>query len=502
MTLIKTFFIYLIYLSILPNPSISKSNEENTSSSKQRIAILIPFIGNDLPTYFPLFAQSASASSSLIDFWIFHCGIPTHNLPPPDQLSQYPNIKLINLQSIQRFSNLLLRVVEERLENLDLPYNQLLKMLSQHLTHYPYVLVEFKMAMGFLFQNYIMNYSHWGYADLDIMFGDLPRWITPEELEMDLVTYGYGDQHRLYIRGQFTFMKNNDRMNEIWKGCAYLSKLDERFAHVLQGQTKMSFESAEGCFSKVILEQTDIKVKYAVKAMTDIDDTDSMYKYGVYMGRGRNGDESVLYKAGSNDVNGLGLKSLDRNWFEQDGTYIDSEAPLQWELGSRIPIQTYADIDKDDHCMHWVKPQYQSSLCALDVQSDETVFWIDGVLYKQKYANYDFPNSIESFPFFHFQEWKRYYRKSQIQPTLHRNAMGIKDLILTSNGVLPMISKDVELEPEHRAAKQIMRWEQTTFVEDEMELPTSSFCLRSSQRQFPPQPITSECLEQGKFGDS
>ena len=41
-------------------------------------------------------------------------------------------------------------------------------------------------------------FAYRGYSDLDIMFGDLERWITPDELtEFDIVTYGFGDQHRV-----------------------------------------------------------------------------------------------------------------------------------------------------------------------------------------------------------------------------------------------------------------------------------------------------------------
>lgn len=54
----------------------------------------------------------------------------------------------------------------------------------------------------------MQGYSHWAYSDLDIAFGDLPRWITTEELtDFDIVTYGFGDQSRVYLRGQFTIHK-------------------------------------------------------------------------------------------------------------------------------------------------------------------------------------------------------------------------------------------------------------------------------------------------------
>jgi hypothetical protein len=45
---------------------------------------------------------------------------------------------------------------------------------------------------------FVFVFAYRGYSDLDIMFGDLERWITPDELtEFDIVTYGFGDQHRV-----------------------------------------------------------------------------------------------------------------------------------------------------------------------------------------------------------------------------------------------------------------------------------------------------------------
>ena len=59
-------------------------------------------------------------------------------------------------------------------------------------------------------------------------------------------TYSFGNQERLYLRGQFTFLKNTNRLNKLWRECQYLSAFDGRFAMVLQKKKQQSFESAEG----------------------------------------------------------------------------------------------------------------------------------------------------------------------------------------------------------------------------------------------------------------
>ena len=40
----------------------------------------------------------------------------------------------------------------------------------------------------------------------------------------DIVSYTFGDQNIAYIRGQFTFHKNDpEKVNQLWRGCEYLS---------------------------------------------------------------------------------------------------------------------------------------------------------------------------------------------------------------------------------------------------------------------------------------
>lgn len=55
----------------------------------------------------------------------------------------------------------------------------------------PYYLVEFKPALGWLFREYLREYTHWAYGDLDVLFGDMRRgWLEPNELQdFDIITF-------------------------------------------------------------------------------------------------------------------------------------------------------------------------------------------------------------------------------------------------------------------------------------------------------------------------
>jgi hypothetical protein len=462
-------------------------------SRKHRIAIVIPFVAEGpeaIPPYLELFCNAAAGSASLVDFLLIHNGVLDgyHGDKCPT------NVIFISLLTMDDFSQKLLRVMDQTEdENIAVgSKDKLARILSKHIIKYPYVLVEFKPALGHIFASYLEGYSHWGYSDLDILFGDMPRAITPDELiDFDIVTYGFGDQDRLYLRGQFTFHRNEDKINQLWRSCEYLSHMDKRFADVLSGEKHLHFESAEGCYSAAILQRTDIKVKYTVKAFTDIDETDTSYSHGLYVGTGKKKDTTVLYKAGSKS-DGKALARLPGTWFEtKDSVYSNPSQPLQWEVGERerIPL-----IEKSDaKCMFWAQKQYQARLCIDDVMSTDTVFWIDGQLYKQRYERATLPGRIVTAPFFHFQEWKRYYRPTQLAG-FHRSGP-VSTFVLSKEGVLPIYP--TEYQPEKNfipspLGHDIYKWHGVK-GNDRQQLPSHNYCLISGPRKFPPNPPAPQC---------
>ncbi len=175
--------------------------------SSNRIAIIIPYLSPSseiLPPYFPIFLQTAEGSKSIIDFLIFHNGQLSPFIDEKKSKIQgfnySENTIFIDLTSMENFTKYFLRVLDKRMKNNFVDQERVLKLISQLLLQNPYSLVEFKPALGYIFQEFMLDYSHWGYSDFDIVFGDLPRWITSDELEnYDIVTYSYGDQSRLYL---------------------------------------------------------------------------------------------------------------------------------------------------------------------------------------------------------------------------------------------------------------------------------------------------------------
>lgn len=417
----------------------SANSGGGNKAANHRMAIVIPYLppsdgaSPTFPPYFDLFAMSAAGSASHIDYLIFHCFIPPQLLPDVTTLPS--NVKLIDLNtdiaSKQNnqcgLAKLFTRVTDQRqLEHkMETPLEQLIHTLSSQIIYFPYILVEYKPAFGHIFAEYLTGYTHWGYSDIDVVFGDMTRWIDTDEWnDYDIVTYGFGDQDKLYLRGQFTFHKNDPKViNQLWRHCKYLSEMDIRYSEKHASERKL--ESAEGCYSQAVIMRKDIKVKWAVKAFSDVGEGSPVYTQGMYLSLGSAPSwtssrsyvpKSVLYTAA--DVHsGKKLLDLSTNWFEDKTTYAlynQKDVALQKYEGTKSKVQTYRTLyengdkkAKDVKCMYWAPQDYQMDICTVEgtVSSDDVVTLENGVLYKQKFRLREdvFPEGINSFPFFHFQ---------------------------------------------------------------------------------------------------
>ena len=190
----------------------------------------------------------------------------------------------------------------------------------------------------------------------------------------------------------------------------------------------LKFESAEGCYSQAVIRRNDVRVKWAVKAFTDVGEGGPVYAQGVHLSLGSPpsltssrayAPKSVLYTAATaTPEDGERLLELSSNWFE-DGKkhpkYSEAGLPIQKLVGERSRVETYHTLYKkngdetltDVKCMYWAPKTYQMDICTVDgdVGADEVVILEKGVLYKQKYGERRglFPEGVRSFPFFHFQ---------------------------------------------------------------------------------------------------
>ena len=134
-----------------------------------------------LPNYFDLWLESCRKNPN-IDFIIFTDDVITKVIPQ--------NVKIYVIKQ------------EDFISKIEESYDFPIRIYS------PYKLTDFKPAYGDVFKDLIEPYDYWGYCDIDMLFGDLLKYIsTPME-------NGY---EKIYRLGHLTIYKNTDQMRHLYK---------------------------------------------------------------------------------------------------------------------------------------------------------------------------------------------------------------------------------------------------------------------------------------------
>jgi hypothetical protein len=96
---------------------------------------------------------------------------------------------------------------------LPMDFNNMVELIKNKLggwcvCHGPYKLCDYRPAYGLLFSEQIRNYDYWGHCDIDMLFGDLKKYIeTPME-------DGY---NKIFNFGHLTLYKNTKDNNMAFK---------------------------------------------------------------------------------------------------------------------------------------------------------------------------------------------------------------------------------------------------------------------------------------------
>ena len=77
---------------------------------------------------------------------------------------------------------------------------------------------DLKPFFGSLFQAELAKYSHWGWSDLDCIFGDMKSALTDDVLsQFDVITFPDGVLDALYTAGQLTLFRNIEYFRKIFQ---------------------------------------------------------------------------------------------------------------------------------------------------------------------------------------------------------------------------------------------------------------------------------------------
>lgn len=76
-----------------------------------------------------------------------------------------------------------------------------------------YKLCDYRPAYGLIFQKYLRNYTFWGTIDIDVVFGNIGRFITKSILNANDVISTRPE----YISGFFSLYRNTESVNNLFK---------------------------------------------------------------------------------------------------------------------------------------------------------------------------------------------------------------------------------------------------------------------------------------------
>ena len=126
------------------------------------IAFVIPYFGK-FPNYFSLWLQSCR-NNPTIDWLLF-----------TDSNEKYDYPKNVKVTLIQ-FGEL-----RDKIQNLFDFEISLLK---------PYKLCDFRPSYGEIFKEQLVGYDYWGFCDIDLIWGDLRKFLTDDLLNNVIPTFG------------------------------------------------------------------------------------------------------------------------------------------------------------------------------------------------------------------------------------------------------------------------------------------------------------------------
>ncbi|CAJ1389791.1 unnamed protein product [Effrenium voratum] len=182
---------------------VQKSESTRTEHKEASVAFVVVWLG-PLPSYVAAFAATAAQAGA--SFLVFH----THEEPSPS--SGKVEFRYMSLEDLAgRLWN-----IEPVRNHFKLSFAEFAQRVAEcYADDNPAKGNDLKPFYGALFSEELSQFSHWGWTDLDMIWGNLEGFLTAELLEgYDVISAPDGARPALYLSGQLTVFRNN----EVWRG--------------------------------------------------------------------------------------------------------------------------------------------------------------------------------------------------------------------------------------------------------------------------------------------
>ena len=193
-----------------------------------------------LPVSWPYWLASAGIQRAAIaDFLIFRePGLPDAFFRGPDgALELPPNVKI------------------KEIANLTKLYRT--QMSSPRLWLNPDKVKDFKPTIGHVFEEHLAPYSHWAFGDVDVVYGDLRRFLTPHVLSHDIITFRCDDlcasMTKTVFAGQLTIFANNEWGRKLYRGAPTWEKVSSSDRYMFFDERSMPVHALKSGAPRVVM---------------------------------------------------------------------------------------------------------------------------------------------------------------------------------------------------------------------------------------------------------
>jgi hypothetical protein len=178
-------------------------------ASRYRIILLVVYYG-PFPWYFKYFLHTCGYNAE-VNFVII-----TNNPPPGD------------LPANVRFENITLKDMRDIASR---------KLGFETGLHSPYKLCDFKPAYGYIFSDLIEGFEFWGHGDIDVIYGNIRKFMTDDLLSKhDVITVNND-----FISGAFTLFRNSRNTNRLFMQSKDFEKVYRDPKHYCFDETNAAF---------------------------------------------------------------------------------------------------------------------------------------------------------------------------------------------------------------------------------------------------------------------
>lgn len=121
----------------------------------------------------------------------------------------------------------------------------------------PYKLCDIKPAYGFLFPEIVKDYDFWGHGDIDMVYGNIRDFMTPEVLNNHDLISSRND----ITTGTFLLYRNNEQMNTL-----FMQSRD--YVQVFTNPEHFCFDECNFLFSELSRGESILNFPERIQSMT------------------------------------------------------------------------------------------------------------------------------------------------------------------------------------------------------------------------------------------